>query len=657
MKSTPRIFLSYSWADREVADSIYESLTCLGVDVARDVRENSYTSSIRQFMKSIRYTDYALMLLSDSFLRSPNCMFEVLEFFKDENFSTRLLTLITDDFSILSMEKRVDYISYWESQYKELASKARMLDTENISEIARHLQILRSIAGTVGEFISVAADRITFIVGDPNVDIYPEILSRIGLSPNLSLLNNLRQTEDELYSCRINSEIYALNKRRVDLLNRLHAPQQLFALLKRRFLFQVDQNLTGMLDKAIQDTGDSPELAEPFRAMIDNYMSSSVAPSTFVQYIRTGDELETYLATHLYINNLKRKQGRPCTDLMNGLLAVDSAPYRLLVAAALLSEFELREYADTLLNVLERLIERVEGRLAIEAWVQLGMALRAFSSKKYTTLFMLAHYHFLRYRDAATKPYLYPLLPIHNDIFPDASHYNILLCGGKKEQLSAIWAISLWGADITLRARRNDSPIALCEKSRTSLRKLIESDLDFKEKWRICNALVKTNLYEFSSWVEAQAVADDLVHSTVTIHDPTFGSISEPHCAAFLRACGYLGRKLFESGNGKAVEESLAFLRGLYRKMLFSERRPYVVALTTALGYLGDWRPIFSHLEEREPWMHEAAVNVARYWIDDDAAELKRALSWTRDRLENQVIPEPVKDTLRKVNDALVVRI
>ncbi len=52
------------------------------------------------------------MLISDDYLKTSNCMFEVLEFIKDENYRNRIIPIIFGSTNIFSPEGRIYYLNY-----------------------------------------------------------------------------------------------------------------------------------------------------------------------------------------------------------------------------------------------------------------------------------------------------------------------------------------------------------------------------------------------------------------------------------------------------------------------------------------------------------------------------------------------------------------
>jgi UDP-N-acetyl-D-mannosaminuronate dehydrogenase len=90
-----KIFLSYAWANASVADEMDNDFKALGITFQRDVRDISYTSSIKDFMNKIGKSDFVVMLISDEYIRSENCMYEVTELLGAHEFERRILPVLS----------------------------------------------------------------------------------------------------------------------------------------------------------------------------------------------------------------------------------------------------------------------------------------------------------------------------------------------------------------------------------------------------------------------------------------------------------------------------------------------------------------------------------------------------------------------------------
>lgn len=163
-KNSRTIFLSYNWHDGELADRIDQYLSGLsGIVVKRDVRDIGSWKSIREFMKSIRQQDYAVLIVSDLYLRSKNCMFEVTEIMKEPEYEGRIFPAVVEH-SIYESLVRAKYIEYWQQECDKLEAAIKGLDPANTTELTADLKRYRSIAFSIGEFLSMVADR-----NNPNI--------------------------------------------------------------------------------------------------------------------------------------------------------------------------------------------------------------------------------------------------------------------------------------------------------------------------------------------------------------------------------------------------------------------------------------------------------------------------------------------------------
>lgn len=134
-----RIFVSYAWGDpsskaaRE-RDEIVEKL-CLeaeakGIIINRDKQVLRPGDSISFFMKKLGQADRIFVILSDKYLRSSYCMFELSEIwrnarFDNRTFLSRIRVLALDDAKIFEPIDWVNWALYWRGEYEKLDLLAR----------------------------------------------------------------------------------------------------------------------------------------------------------------------------------------------------------------------------------------------------------------------------------------------------------------------------------------------------------------------------------------------------------------------------------------------------------------------------------------------------------------------------------------------------
>lgn len=164
-----KIFLSYSRNNSKIAESLEIFFQTKNIVLERDVRDLVYRQSIKEFMKKVRKSDYCLVVISESYLKSTNCMYEVTEFIKDENYIDRILPLVQNDTDIFKLEGRNKYIKFWQDKYKEIEASSSDLNPLNSVEAITELKRIESIQRNIGEFLSIIADMKT-IVFDNEID-------------------------------------------------------------------------------------------------------------------------------------------------------------------------------------------------------------------------------------------------------------------------------------------------------------------------------------------------------------------------------------------------------------------------------------------------------------------------------------------------------
>lgn len=151
------VFLSYNWNDGALADEIDQALcnglSSCGVVIHRDVRDIGPFNSIYDYMKSIRNNEYAVMIISKAFLRSSNCMFEVIELLKEKKYQNKILPVVTEDANVYDPIYRAGYIQFWETKIKKLEEAIQPLDLANSVELATELRKYKSIATNISVFM------------------------------------------------------------------------------------------------------------------------------------------------------------------------------------------------------------------------------------------------------------------------------------------------------------------------------------------------------------------------------------------------------------------------------------------------------------------------------------------------------------------------
>ncbi|MBV4420178.1 toll/interleukin-1 receptor domain-containing protein [Clostridium tyrobutyricum] len=179
------MFVSYCQKDSVYADNIDLYFKDKDVNVRRDARDISQWKSIREYMKTIRNMDYAILIVTDNYLKSFNCMYEVLEVMKEKDYENKIFPAVVES-SIYSAGGRIPYIKYWEDKFNELRNQISEIDVVNAGSAIDDLKKTQSIRSSIDEFLAEVSDMNNPDVSNINLAIENKLKDKGLLGDNHS---------------------------------------------------------------------------------------------------------------------------------------------------------------------------------------------------------------------------------------------------------------------------------------------------------------------------------------------------------------------------------------------------------------------------------------------------------------------------------------
>jgi len=177
----PKIFLSYSHKNKEIADRVDKFFISKNIRLSRDARDAPAYSSLKKFMDTIRDHDYVILLISDAYLKSINCMYEVIQFIQEKKYIEKTFPIIIDkQADIFNRVKHIDYISFWQNRYKRFRNKINKLENTGTAQSHVELDKIDRIQSNIGEFLNKIADLKCFPLDELESTNYKAILDKIG---------------------------------------------------------------------------------------------------------------------------------------------------------------------------------------------------------------------------------------------------------------------------------------------------------------------------------------------------------------------------------------------------------------------------------------------------------------------------------------------
>lgn len=146
--SNNEIVVSYAWGGESecIVDELEQAFAQRGIHVVRDKKDLAYKGSIEEFEQRIGQGKCIVLVISDKYLRSEHCMFELVEAGKNENLRARIFPIVLADAQIYKAIDRISYINYWDEQIRQLdqAIKGVRVGT-NLSSFTANLDKYESI--------------------------------------------------------------------------------------------------------------------------------------------------------------------------------------------------------------------------------------------------------------------------------------------------------------------------------------------------------------------------------------------------------------------------------------------------------------------------------------------------------------------------------
>ncbi|CAN5462069.1 leucine-rich repeat domain-containing protein [soil metagenome] len=173
----PEWYVSYAWGDmlqegrdREaLVDGLCRAAEKHGTVILRDKNILGFGDSISAFMRRIGQGDRIFVILSDKYLRSPFCMFELSEIWRNccmdkQAFLERVRVFSLPDVNVSTAANRADWAIYWKQQYDALDHRARVHGATILGESGhrelRHMQrFYTDVADILDNFNDIVQPR------------------------------------------------------------------------------------------------------------------------------------------------------------------------------------------------------------------------------------------------------------------------------------------------------------------------------------------------------------------------------------------------------------------------------------------------------------------------------------------------------------------
>ena len=154
------VFISYAWGgeSENIVNEIDKAFEQKSITLIRDKRDLGFKGMITNFMEQIGAGKAIVVVISDKYLKSPYCMFELLEIYRNMKFAERIFPVVMEDAQIFEPIHRLHYLKYWQDKKNELDEAIKQFGTDPITVIGDDYKTYKKIFDNFGEIINILKD-------------------------------------------------------------------------------------------------------------------------------------------------------------------------------------------------------------------------------------------------------------------------------------------------------------------------------------------------------------------------------------------------------------------------------------------------------------------------------------------------------------------
>lgn len=189
------VFISYAWPARVIGEKIHDDII-LNIEkaikkdftVVIDKKDLKYKGDIKEFEKRLGKGAKIILVVSDKFLKSKHCMYEVLKIQEKGNVDERIFPIVLQDADIYKASGIVKYIKHWEKEIEKLNNEISKLKSQADlkplhNEISNYTEFRKIISGII------------HVLSNMNT-LKPEIHKKTKFNELLNALNGNKPKQD-----------------------------------------------------------------------------------------------------------------------------------------------------------------------------------------------------------------------------------------------------------------------------------------------------------------------------------------------------------------------------------------------------------------------------------------------------------------------------
>ena len=189
---TGKVYVSYAWSverEKGIVEKLEAACQARGIELLRDINQIGYGKSIREFMDQLAAGDHVVLVLSDAYFKSSDCMYElkgVFERSQDEKaFRQRVHPIVVEGTRFRKIVERVPYRHHWEQELRTAEEALASVGRTYTQDSQRELDTYADFCRLIDELQAVLSDMNSLTEKALVESDFAELLDRV--KPNATV--------------------------------------------------------------------------------------------------------------------------------------------------------------------------------------------------------------------------------------------------------------------------------------------------------------------------------------------------------------------------------------------------------------------------------------------------------------------------------------
>lgn len=188
-----QVFISYSWKEPSnhiVQNDIEPALVKCGADYVLDKNDCNYHTNIPEFEQRIGKGETIIAVVSNPYLRSIQCMYEMALMFETGNVRDRVFPVCLDDFNRNDDKFYCEIVGYWRKKEAEAQEYCAMVGEPENEPFKKEVEYISLIRKHLGKFWIFLKDTNTLTLTELGRNNFEKLKAAIGYDVREAVLDN-----------------------------------------------------------------------------------------------------------------------------------------------------------------------------------------------------------------------------------------------------------------------------------------------------------------------------------------------------------------------------------------------------------------------------------------------------------------------------------